>query len=304
MMLLPHRLCGCTATFSVHRQPHTFPSSWHCRAFAQLPRIVSVRDENFGHSVSVEEVSGALKVLATEWRALDKIAGHMLDGLLSTAAKAELDDIPADLLLACLTESIPSHVFYEESVLALVRSRPSLFRKLYAEAMQELPRDMASRLWHRADLFAELGGEALLDMVPPMATMPRDSQQFISRVLYLFFAQSPSVERLEQFKAKAPGYVQDGWIPQQRSRPSGRDILNDKGTLLKAISSGKTAIEQAGHVLKAVEQIEPQGSPPARLVDRVLSVLSRHPRYVGFRILDVFRRCVADVHYVIEWRRP
>ena len=255
----------------------------------------------FGHSVSAEEVSDALKVLATEWRALDKIAGHMLDGLLATAAKAELDDVPADLLLACLTESIPSDVFYEESVLALVRSRPNLFRKLFAEAMQELPRDVASHLWHRADLFAELGGEALLDMVPPIGTIPRDSQQFVSRVLYFVFARAPSVERLETFKAKAPGYVQDGWIPQQRPRPSGRDILNDKETLFKAISSGKTAIHQAGHLLKAVEQIEPQGSPPVPLVERVLSVLSRQPRYVGLRILDVFRRCVADVHYFVKW---
>ncbi len=255
----------------------------------------------FGDSVSAEDVSDALKVLATEWRALDKIAGHMLDGLLATAAKAQSDDVPTDLLLACLAASVPGHAFYEDSLVELLRSRPTIVWKLFVEAMHQLSSDMASHLWHKADLFAELGGEALLDMVPPWGTLPGNSQYFVSRVCYSLFSREPSFERLERFKAKAAGYVHDAWMPQHRERPSGRDMLSEKETLLNAIASETSALAQAWHVLKAVEHIERRGTPPSSVVDRALAVISRQSRYIEPRMLDLFRRCVADVRYFTEW---
>ena len=124
---------------------------------------------------------------------------------------------------------------------------------------------------------------------------------FISQIVTGYFNREPTKERLAYFNDQIRHFTENLQIPETREKEQHRDLLEERRIISDAIKGQDTdPINCAWRILVCCAQIEHGQRYRAAQQKDVQVVLARLPNALKNRVLNVFRKCIENMHYKKE----
>jgi hypothetical protein len=265
--------------------------------------MLQIEAKEFGLSIAGNRLFEAFQAVEEYFDQLEDLRNEVLAGLFERALNEEFDNIPCGLIVKLCTGHGTRRASFERTLRQLLK-KEAVCGNLVTYVLDLLKDDKNEfHYWELADFLASSCDDSILNVIEKSASgVTADQERFLRRILWSYFRQQPTEDRLTYFQQRVPRFANNLQLPKTREQQP-RDTLEERQIILGAIEdSDENPVNQTWRLLVAFARIEHGDRAREVKLEDVQSVLGRTSTLIRKKVLKVFQNCVESVSYKKEWQ--
>lgn len=265
-----------------------------------LLSVLQIEARRFGSSYDQRELQEAFQEVNSRFEEFGNLRSDVISGLLLRAVELNFDDIPPSLVVKLWQSRDVGEAYYEEQLKKLMSDSWDLVARVWNYVMAELRQQPRKFLPSELDRYlAQVCDDRIFNLLPADASdLNRVQERLIQQVLHRYFAEAPTIARLQEFRQRAPAFTTHFRSAQSIPKSSARDPMESRSEVVSILNrEGLEPCVQTFQIMGIVAETLYGDTRASVRVSEIVEFLKELSAPLLKRVLEVFEACVFEVGY-------